>query len=154
MGIRKKVQEKVLTKNRMALQKKETKIRKFRRKNSRKGIKIKVKLKWERIIMEGPVQVEKIKLPKKIKSKQKKKLRLKKKRKRRPKSKPNPKIKKERGNQERATRKRGRIKIRWMSQPTTECGVSILQSSRFWRNASRTKSRTNWKSGGSDRYSG
>merc|ERR1712142_1458151 len=114
--IRKKVQEKVLTKNRMALQ---------------------------RIKMEGPVQVEKIKLPKKIKRRQKKKLRLKKKRKRRPKSKPNPKIKKERGNQERATRKRGRIKIRWMSQPTTECGVSILQSSRFWRNASRTKSRTN-----------
>merc|ERR1712142_1021395 len=118
------------------------------RKNSRQGIKIKVKLKWERIIMEGPVQVEKIKLPKKIKRKQKKKLRLKKERKRRPKSRPNPKIKKERGNQERAPGKRGRIKIRWMSQPTTECGVSILQSSRFWRNASRTKKSVNKKPNG------
>merc|ERR1712025_49102 len=56
-----------------------------------------------------------------------------------------PKIRNQRKRQQKRKSKTGKMVTirRWMSQPTTECGVSIFQSSRFWRNASRTKSRTN-----------
>jgi len=56
-----------------------------------------------------------------------------------------PKIRNQRKRKQKRKAKTGKMVTirRWMSQPTTECGVSIFQSSRFWRNASRTKSRTN-----------